>query len=91
MTKTIDYSKAFDKQLKKAPIFIKVAFRKRLELFLKEPSHKSLRYHQLKGTLKMYHSINVTGDWRALFLIRTEENKETLVFEMLGTHSQLYR
>jgi mRNA-degrading endonuclease YafQ of YafQ-DinJ toxin-antitoxin module len=38
-----------------------------------------------------YRSINVTGDWRALYSEQQQNGKEIIVFEMLGTHSQLYQ
>lgn len=87
----IDYSKTFTKQLKKAPLKIKIAFRKRLELFIKEPLHPLLRNHPLTGRLSGYRSINVTGDWRALYREMEDENNKIVIFVILGTHNQLYR
>lgn len=90
--KRIDYSRKFLKQLKKSPLEIKVAFRKRLELFLQDPSHPQLNNHALTGKLSGVRSINVTGDWRAIYSIYTnEEGDKVITFEMLGTHSQLYK
>lgn len=83
----IDYSGKFNKQLIKAPLPIKIAFRARLEVFIKEPFHPQLNNHSLSGKLKGYRSINVTGDWRALY----SENKNEVIFELLGTHSRLYK
>jgi len=38
-----------------------------------------------------YRSINITGDWRALYTIKGDgKGGEIAVFEILGTHSQLY-
>lgn len=89
--KRIDYSNKFIKQLKKAPLEIKIAFRKRFELFLKDPFSPLLNNHQLSGKLKAYRSINVTGDWRAIYTEEKEESETVVSFEMLGTHSQLYK
>lgn len=83
----IDYSKTFDKQLKKAPLSIKISFRQRLELFITNPFHPQLNNHSLTGKYKSYRSINITGDWRAIY----SENSDVIIFELLGTHSQLYR
>jgi mRNA-degrading endonuclease YafQ of YafQ-DinJ toxin-antitoxin module len=58
----IDYSRTFDKQLKKAPHEIKTAFRKRFALFLVNPFHSQLRNHALKGEDTGFRSINITGD-----------------------------
>lgn len=83
----IDYSKNFDKQLRKAPLSIKIAFRERFELFLKNPFHSQLNNHALTGKYKDHRSINITGDWRAIY----SEKGNVIIFELLGTHSQLYK
>lgn len=89
--KKIDYSNKFVKQLKKAPLDIKIAFRKRLELFLKDQFYSTLNNHRLGGELKNYRSINITGDWRAIYIEEKSESGIIVSFEMLGTHSQLYK
>lgn len=86
---TIVYSKKFIKLLQKSPFSIQKAFRNRLELFLQEPQHPTLRFHALHGELEGYHSINVTGDWRAIF--RFIDGQQEIFFVSIGTHSQLYR
>lgn len=86
----ISYSKQFIKQLRKSPIKIQRSFRKRLELFTENPGHPLLRYHALQGELKEYRSINISGDWRAIFRIDMEKGKLQMRFMDIGTHSQLY-
>ena len=83
----IDYSKGFNKQLKKAPLSIKIALRQRLGLFIADQFHPQLNNHTLTGKYKGYRSINITGDWRAIY----SEEKDAGIFELLGTHSQLYK
>ncbi len=85
----VDYSEHFLKLVKKAPLEIKRAFQKRLLLFIASPFHPLLRNHTLTGEYAGLRSINVTGDWRALY--SEEEEGIIIVFELLGTHSQLYR
>lgn len=88
----IDYSKGFDKQLKKAPLEIKIAFRKKFALFLENPFHPQLNNHSLTGKLKDFRSINITGDWRAIYSEQSSSRDDSIIiFEMLGTHSQLYK
>lgn len=87
--KRIDYSDGFDKGLKKSPLNIKIAFRKRLVLFSKDKFNSSLNNHPLVGKFKGYRSINITGDWRAIF--RELEYGEVIYFDTIGTHSQLYK
>lgn len=87
----INFSTSFDKQLKKSPIDIKIAFRKRLEMFIKDSDDPQLHDHQLSGKLKNYRSININGDWRAIYLMLKENNENIVTFVALRTHSQLYR
>lgn len=83
------YSKNFLKQLERAPQPIQKAFRLRMELLIENPRHPLLRNHELQGVLLGYRSINVTGDWRAVFRILPRE--DAIFFVAIGTHSQLYR
>lgn len=46
-----------------------------------------LRVHPLKGNYAGYWSMNISGDFRALFL---EQGDEVIIFALIGTHSQLY-
>ena len=84
----IDYSNKFIKDLKKAPQKIKISFRGRLETYLSDKFHPLLNNHSLKGRYEKYRSINVTGDWRAIF--REIDGGSVVYFDRLGTHSQLY-
>jgi len=87
----IDFSHKFNKHLRKAPTKIKLAFRNGLILFGQNPFNPLLNNHSLSGELSSYRSINVTGDWRAIYSANHEGEIEIVVFEMLGTHSQLYK
>ena len=84
----IEYSKNFIKQLKKAPTKIQMKLRARIELFKDDKFNPILRNHALKGEWKGYRSIDVSGDWRAIF-IEFEDGK-SVSFELLDTHSGLY-
>ncbi|MBI2415237.1 MAG: type II toxin-antitoxin system mRNA interferase toxin, RelE/StbE family [Candidatus Kerfeldbacteria bacterium] len=81
-------SRNFTKQYSKASHKIQLAFQNRVQLLLSNPQHSQLRLHLLQGRLRGYYSINITGDWRALFIYR---NDQTIVFQAIGTHSQLYK
>ena len=70
---------------------IMVTFEKRIELFLTDPFNFQLRNHQLTGKLKKYRSINITGDWRALYSSNKIDKENVIIFEAIGTHSQLYK
>lgn len=87
----IYYSNKFLKQLAKAPLEVRKAFRTRVELFTFNPNHPLLRNHGLIGSYQGYRSINITGDWRAIFRELDEISFDGVYFMKLGTHSQLYR
>lgn len=64
----------------------------RLDMFVSNPKHPLLRDHALSGIYEGYRSINITGDWRALYKIVEPIIEDSfIVFVDLGTHSQLYR
>ncbi|MBU3935412.1 type II toxin-antitoxin system mRNA interferase toxin, RelE/StbE family [Patescibacteria group bacterium] len=84
--KGIDFSRLFDKDLKKADIKIKKKFKERLKLFIVDEKDGLLKNHGLTGKWRGYRSINVTGDWRAIYV----EERERIIFVALGTHSHLY-
>ena len=51
-----------------------------------DPQKHPLNAHPLKGNRKAYKSMNVTGDYRAVFLL----GKNAVTFGDRGTHSELY-
>jgi len=82
----VSYSKAFLKQAKKLSPEIRKKLLERVTLFSENPLHPTLRNHALKGKYKQYRSIDITGDFRALYL----QNEKEAIFDAAGTHSQLY-
>lgn len=84
----IYYTKHFLKCFGDAPEKIQLKFYERVRLFNVDRFHPLLNNHSLSGEYSGYRSINITGDWRALF---SEENcGQNINFTDLGTHSQLY-
>ena len=83
----VSSSKKFDKIFKKCPQEIKDKFIERLEIFKENKFNSVLNNHFLSGKYKCYRSINVSGDYRAIF----EEKSEDIIFIAIGTHSQLYK
>ncbi len=81
------YTRAFIKALRKSPRKIQMAFKQRLILFFEDKFHPLLNNHGLTGILSGYRSINITGDWRAVFT----EDDIGVCFEAFGTHSKLYK
>ncbi len=84
----IIYTKKFIKKLKKCDFQIKKSFKSWLKLFLKNKNSSILNNHSMNGRLKMYRSINISGDYRALF--QEFDNGQTVYFVMIGNHSELY-
>ncbi|MDO8609051.1 MAG: type II toxin-antitoxin system mRNA interferase toxin, RelE/StbE family [bacterium] len=87
----IKFAKKFEKQFNRASKDIQKAFHKRLDIFISDPFHSQLHNHQLTGKYKGYRSINITGDWRAIYCEIKDSDGVIIIFEVLGTHSQLYR
>lgn len=88
----VKLSKVFRKQYTRASRKVQLAFKDRLRIFEKDPRHPLLRNHLLTGEYRGFRSINITGDWRALYREQASSRGEMLVeFILLGTHSQLYR
>jgi addiction module RelE/StbE family toxin len=84
----VKFSRQFTKQYAKAGVRMQKQFNHRLAVFQKDPFAKLLNNHALTGKYRCFRSINVTGDWRAIYSITKEG---VCIFEVLGTHSQLYR
>ncbi|MFH0891253.1 MAG: type II toxin-antitoxin system RelE/ParE family toxin [Candidatus Falkowbacteria bacterium] len=83
----IDFKKDFIKSLDKAPVKIQAAFYKQIKIFELDPFCPVLRNHKLTGEFNSCRSIDITGDWRAIY---EEKNEDIVVFLLLGTHSKLY-
>ena len=84
--KRIDYSKKFLKQLKKAPLEIKIAYRRRFSMFITDPFHPLLDNHVLTGDWLGYRSINITGNLRVLY----KKDGDLVMFVKIDSHSNLY-
>jgi addiction module RelE/StbE family toxin len=82
----IAYSRNFIKQAKKLSPQSREKLQERIRMFSTNPLHPALRNHQLSGKYKAYRSIDVTGDVRALYM----QHENEVIFDTVGTHSQLY-
>lgn len=82
----IYFHKNFWKSFDKLPKKIKGKVKKRIELFAVNSFHPLLNNHSLSGKIKGFRSINITGDYRAIY----KETETMVVFSKVGTHSQLY-
>ena len=84
----IIFHKRFDKMAGKLPPKIKTKMVERITLFSKDPLAYELRNHALNTPYGGSYSIDITGDYRAVYHL---VDNHTAIFTHIGTHSQLYR
>lgn len=82
------FHKSFTKQYKKIPIKIRRQFDERFVLFVRDPFNVLLHNHALSGDREGQWSINVTGDWRAIYEFK---DADTIIFVEIDTHANLYQ
>jgi len=82
------FHKRFDKMASKLPSKIKAKMVERITTFSKDPLAHMLRNHALNTPYEGSYSIDVTGDYRAIYFL---VDNQTAMFTHIGTHSQLYK
>jgi len=82
----IRYHRLFEKDFDKLPRNVQLKFYERVELFRTGTFHPLLNNHSVEKRFPGCRSINVTGDYRAIF----SERGDTALFVRIGTHSELY-
>jgi len=80
-------SKKFRKGFKKLPQSIRVKSKERVDLFQTNQFHPLLDNHLLHGEYAGCRSINITGDYRAIFY---HEGIGAVRFIAIGTHHELF-
>ena len=80
-------SNIFIKKLRKLPRRLQEQFKERRDLFLQDRFHPLLDNHPLHGKYLGCRSINITGDFRAIY---EEVVSDIMYFITVGTHSELY-
>ena len=82
----IKFSRPFEKSFFKLPGEIREAAYEKLGIFLKDPSHPSLRVKKVKGTDTIWE-MSVTMNYRITFQVGEEE----IFLRHIGTHDILRR
>jgi addiction module RelE/StbE family toxin len=82
------FHKRFEKMAVKLIPKVKQKMVERVSLFAQNPLAPQLRVHALYTPYKGSFSIDITGDYRAIYELIDDE---TALFTHIGTHSQLYR
>ena len=78
------FTKSFKKQYKRLPKEIQDVFDKKLQLFLEDMSHSSLRVKHILGTKDRWEG-SITMKYRFTFQI----TGGTVIFRTIGTHKIL--
>ncbi len=81
------YSKKFRRNYEKLPRKLQEKFKHRRNLFLENQFDSILNNHQLYDPYAGCRSINVTGDYRAVFY---HESPGIIQFIAIGTHHELF-
>ena len=76
----------FDKKYVKIPKKLREKAKERIQLFSIDPFNPILDNHSLQGRWLGHRSINVSGDFRAVF----KQEGDTAIFVDIDTHSELY-
>lgn len=84
----IIFHRSLKKHYGKIPAKVREQFDRRLIIFERQPFHPLLNNHPLTGDRRGQWSINVTGDWRAIYEF---ENDDTVIFVEIDTHGNLYK
>jgi len=85
----VRFAKKFKKDYRRSPLKIRRLFDRRLKIFVADKFYPALNNHSLECQYKGCRSINITGDWRAIF--REFDSGRIVYFDLIGTHSQLYK
>ena len=80
------FRKVFNKHTRKNKLLEK-KFWEKLEVFITDPFHSSLRTHKLSGRLDKLWSYSVDYDCRVIFYFDTSKK---VVFIDIGTHDEVY-
>lgn len=83
----IELHRNFLKAYRKIPKKIQEKFKEKRNLFIENNFHPLLNNHSVDPIYPNWRSIDITGDYRALFEIK---EKTIIVFMKIGTHSDLY-
>lgn len=84
----VSFHKHFIKASNKLPSRVQNLLDEKIAHFINHPSEKELRNHKLHGKYKGYRSIDITGDYRAIYYLLSENEA---FFIYVGSHAQLYR
>ena len=77
----------FNKRFSKLPAKVQAKVLEKIKIFSLNPFNDALNNHALTGKYLGYRSINITGDFRAVYELISDD---IALFIDIGTHNQLY-
>ena len=86
----IEFTKKFLKQFNKLTKKTKLKFHHRVDILLSDPRDEILRFHRLSGRQKDSWSFDVSSDVRVVYDRSFEKSDGVILFQEIGSHSELY-
>ena len=88
MTRKFRSTRRFDKQFKSLDSKIIKQATKTIDLFIKDPTHPSLRYKKVQGTDNFYE-ISVNMSVRIIVEVLSEGEDQINTFYIIGKHEEV--
>lgn len=89
MTRKFRSTRKFDKQFKSLDHKIVKQATKAIDLFIKDPTHPSLRLKKVQGT-ENFFEISVNKSIRIIVAIKPEGNDQINTFYVIGKHEDVF-
>lgn len=89
MTRKFRSTRKFDKQFRSLDAKIIKQAKKTIELFMKAPTHPSLRFKKVQGT-DSYFEISVNMSIRIVIEIVTKNDDQINTFYIIGKHEEIF-
>ena len=87
---TVYYDPAFLTRLKSINVRILNNFKKKIVLFARDPNNSELNNHKLKKEWIGHRSIDITSDYRVIYIEKQVGEETVAYFVDIGTHNELY-
>jgi len=86
----VQYHPDIFQKLKKVDVRIRKGFREKIKIFKRNPLDPQLHNHELKKEYQGLRSINITADYRAIYVEMGKGEHAVAYFTYFGTHEELY-
>jgi len=89
MTRKFRSTRKFDKQYNALEQRIQKQATKTIELFVKDPTHPSLRFKKVQGTANFFE-ISVNLSIRIIVEIKSDDNDQINTLYIIGKHEEVF-